>query len=134
MAKVVKGALKVVGAVASVLAVIPSPIQPIAAAVATVSAIASTALEVVAPTKPRSSVNGSQTQFKLDPNAGIPYCIGRTFYAGSIVHRDTWGKDNQYQGMALEYSSNISNSCPIASRSRLTARATQMAASATLCT
>lgn len=105
MAKVVKGVVKAIGAIASVLAVIPSPIQPIAAVVATVASIASVGLEMIFPTKPKPpDLAGSQTSFRLDPNAGIPYMIGRTYYAGSVVHRDTWGKDNQYHGMALVWS------------------------------
>jgi len=104
VAKVVKGALKVIGAVASVVALIPSPIQPIAAVVATAANVANAALEIIAPTKPKQSINGSQTEFQLNPDAGIPYMVGRTFFAGNVVHRESWGKDNQYQGFSIVWS------------------------------
>lgn len=103
MAKVIKGVVSVIGAVASVLAVIPSPIQPIAAVVATAAAVASTALNIIAPNKPPSA-QGQQTSFKLDPQAGIPYAIGRTLSGGWSVHRDTWGADNSNNGFAIVWS------------------------------
>lgn len=104
MAKVVKGVVAVIGAVASVLAVIPSPIAPIAAIVAAGAAVASAALNIMFPEKPRSSVVGNQTAFRLDPQAGIPYVIGRTLFGGLGVHRDTWGSDNEYHGIVIAWS------------------------------
>lgn len=104
MAKVVKGVVAVIGAVASVLAVIPSPIQPIAAIVAAGAAVASAALNIMFPEKPRSSVMGQQTDFRLDPQAGIPYVVGRTLFGGLGVHRDTWGNDNEYHGIVIAWS------------------------------
>lgn len=104
MAKAIKGVVAVIGAVAGVLAVIPSPIQPIAAIVAAAGAVASTALNIMFPAKPKSSSMGSQTAFRLDPQAGIPYVIGRTCFGGLGVHRDTWGTDNQYHGIVIAWS------------------------------
>lgn len=39
--------------------------------------------------KPRGSIGGSQTAFKADPNAGIPYAMGRTWVGGNIVFRNS---------------------------------------------
>lgn len=103
MAKALKGVVAVIGAVAGVLAVIPSPIQPIAAAVAAGAALASVALNIMFPAKPKSSSMGSQTSFRLDPQAGIPYPVGRTLFGGLGVHRDTWGTDNEYHGVVVAW-------------------------------
>src|SRR3546814_11831023 len=48
-------------------------------------------------------MSGQQTSFKLDPQAGIPYAVGRTYLGGNAVHRDTWGVDNQYNGFAIAW-------------------------------
>jgi len=72
-------------------------------AVSTIAGVASTLLTMTAK-KPEAGINGSITEYKLDPNGGIPYMMGRTFYAGSGVKRETWGKDNEYQGFTSVYS------------------------------
>lgn len=72
-------------------------------AVSTIAGVASTLLTMTAK-KPTAGASGSVTEYKLDPNGGIPYVMGRTFYAGTGVKRETWGKDNQYQGFTTVYS------------------------------
>lgn len=71
-------------------------------AVATVSSLVSAGLTMVAK-KPRTTT-GSLTEYRLDPNQGIPYAMGRTFFAGVCVKRETWGVDNIYQGFTTVYS------------------------------
>jgi len=74
-------------------------------AVGTVAGLASTVLSAISPPKAaKGTVGGSQTDFKLDANAGIPYLMGRTYSGGNVVQRDTWGQDNQYQGFVVTYS------------------------------
>lgn len=107
MAKALKTVAIVVGSVAAIatgvgaiagaaglasIAATAGTIASIAGAVATVASIGATLLAK----KPKAQ--GSATKFLLDPDGPIPYAMGRTFTAGSAVHRETWGKDNQYQG------------------------------------
>lgn len=58
--------------------------------------------------KPSSSFTGSQTEFTLDPSAGIPYAMGRTYTAGNIVHIDAYGAGdkpkNPYQSIVTIWS------------------------------
>ncbi|MCH4894014.1 hypothetical protein GO308_12900 [Sphingomonas sp. SFZ2018-12] len=85
--------LRIIGAVASVVALIPSPIQPIAAAVATVANIGA----ALTAKKPVSRAQGSQTSFKIDPGGPLPYVIGRTSVGGTMAYRRTYGPDNLYK-------------------------------------
>lgn len=62
-----------------------------------VGAIASIGANLLAK-KPKAEAKGTQTSFILDPDGPIPYPMGRAFMAGRAVHRETWGKDNIYQG------------------------------------
>ncbi|WOF43763.1 hypothetical protein KNJ79_02015 [Sphingopyxis indica] len=113
MAKALKKVALVIGAVAAVATGVGAIVGAGAfaaatgaslatvAAVGTVASVAAQALNMISPPKPKSSIAGSQTSFKLDPAAGIPYPVGRTFFAGNAVHRDTWGTDNQYQGFTI---------------------------------
>lgn len=103
--KILKGVVKVVAVVASIAALIPGPWQPIAAIVATVASAISVALEIIAPYKAKASPRvGSPTEYRLDPQAGIPMMLGRTQFAGNGVKRETWGEDNKYQGFTTVYS------------------------------
>lgn len=72
-------------------------------AISTVASIASGILSMTAK-KPSMSMSGSVTEYKLDPNAGVPYIMGRMFYAGAGIKRESWGKDNEYQGFTTVYS------------------------------
>jgi hypothetical protein len=66
-----------------------------AATAATIGGISAATLSMVAGglsiaanlTAARPSAGGSSTQFKADPNAGIPYVIGRTLHAGNIIYK-----------------------------------------------
>lgn len=68
-----------------------------AATAATVGGISAATLSMVAGglsiaanlTASRPTAGGIATQFKADPNASIPYAIGRTFNAGNIIYRRT---------------------------------------------
>ena len=110
MSKVLRTAAVIVGAVALVatgvgaVAVAGTAIAATAASVASIATLASTALTLgVALTakKPGAQATGSQTTFSADPDAGIPWVIGRTGTAGNITFRvgfDTGDKgDNDRQ-------------------------------------
>lgn len=59
--------------------------------------------------KPEVSAGGSQTEFSADPNAGVPYLMGRTGTAGQIVRRsasDGWSANtpNDLQDLITVFS------------------------------
>lgn len=65
---------------------------------------AATALSTIGALTAKRPVNerqGSQLQFKIDPSGPIPYVMGRTAVAGTVVYRDTYGKDNHYQSLVV---------------------------------
>uniref|UniRef100_UPI0035C86020 hypothetical protein n=1 Tax=Qipengyuania sp. TaxID=2004515 RepID=UPI0035C86020 len=45
---------------------------------------------------PKPSGGGSQTKWKADPYAGIPYVMGRTKVGGNLVFKRGHGKNNKY--------------------------------------
>lgn len=47
--------------------------------------------------KPSGSQGGSQTKWKADPYAGLPYAMGRTLVGGNIIYRRGHGKSNTFQ-------------------------------------
>lgn len=95
--------LKTIGAIAGVIALIPSPIQPIAAAVAAVATIGA---QITAKKPP---AQGSVNSITVDPNAPSPYIIGETYYGGVLRHDVGYGGkvgkvQNPYRGMVIDYS------------------------------
>ncbi|RZF64269.1 hypothetical protein EWE75_12040 [Sphingomonas populi] len=46
---------------------------------------------------PKPSQGGSQTKWKADPYAGLPYAMGRTLVSGNIVYRRGHGPSNKFQ-------------------------------------
>jgi hypothetical protein len=114
--KVLKVAAIVVGVVASV-ALIATGVGAFAGTalgagilglswgtIAAGAGLLSMGLNVLSASKPKGSVIGSQTEIRLDPQAGIPYAIGRTLFAGLVIHQATFGADNAYMGTVLDYS------------------------------
>jgi hypothetical protein len=97
----VTGVGAIVGATAFTAAVGVS-----ASTIAGIAGLASAGLGLVASAlqkKPPPVTNPMQWQ--ADPLAGIPYLIGRTYYAGKIVYRNTWGgKDNPNETLISVYS------------------------------
>ncbi|XBQ15794.1 MAG: hypothetical protein ABL308_12655 [Oceanicaulis sp.] len=53
---------------------------------------------------PKLDIEGRPTDWRADPNAGIPFVMGERATAGVIVHRDAWGKDNRFQSFVTVYS------------------------------
>jgi hypothetical protein len=110
--KILKIAAIVVGVVAFAASVVVTAgatlgiAASVIAAAGTVASIATVAsigiglvsLAVGAGSKP-PPVGGNQTDFKADPQAGVPYAMGRTAYAGNVVARDTYGSNNEIQGI-----------------------------------
>lgn len=48
---------------------------------------------------PKVGAGGNPTQWKIDPDAGIPFAVGRVGVAGTIVYRREFGPENMYQGV-----------------------------------
>lgn len=51
-----------------------------------------------------AAAQGRPTEWSADPDAPIPFVLGLRGVAGQIVHRDTYGPDNRYQGIVTVYS------------------------------
>ncbi len=81
------GVLKVVGAVAGIVAMVPSPIQPIAAAVAVAANIGA----ALTARKPAAIAAGSVNKTTIGANAPRPYIMGETYYAGTRRHWTGYG-------------------------------------------
>lgn len=48
---------------------------------------------------PKVGAGGSPTQWKIDPDGGIPFAVGQVGVAGTIVYRREFGPENMYQGV-----------------------------------
>ena len=77
----------------------------------TAAAAASAALQVATyatisavSTPSVAAAEGRPTEWSADPDAPIPFIFGLRGVAGQIVHRDTYGPDNRYQGIVTVYS------------------------------
>jgi hypothetical protein len=94
VSKVLSGISKIAGAIAAVAVFIPG-IGPIISAVAgAVSMVSGVLATITAKPPSRAGVSNS---FIIDPQAGIPYVIGRTRTGGKVVHRRGYGgSDNPY--------------------------------------
>lgn len=56
-------------------------------------------------TKPDvAAAEGRPTEWSADPNAPIPFVMGRRGVSGTIVHRDTYGANNRYLANVTVYS------------------------------
>ena len=73
----------------------------VTSAVITPVLMAAAALDIgmLATVLPKPSAGGSQTKWKADPYAGIPYAMGRTLVAGNIVAKLLKGSNNIFQGL-----------------------------------
>jgi hypothetical protein len=56
-----------------------------------------TGLGIVQGVLPEPSQGGSQTKWKADLYAGLPYVMGRTLASGNIVYRRGHGKNNELE-------------------------------------
>ncbi|KQN33624.1 hypothetical protein [Sphingomonas sp. Leaf38] len=80
--------------------------------IATIASVAAGALSLASALtakKPDGTAGGSQTEFTADPNAGVPYLMGRTGTAGNIVFRrasDGWSANtpNDLQDLVTIFS------------------------------
>lgn len=103
--KVIRKAAVIVGTIASVVAVVATVTgHPDIAAVATLVATAAGAVAAVSSLlmkRPSDFGGGSQTDFKADVDAGIPYVIGRTLVGGNIVHQDSFGDKRKFQAFVV---------------------------------
>lgn len=52
---------------------------------------------------PQVDAAGSPTDWRADTDAAIHFVAGRRGVAGTIVHRDEWGKDNRYQSIVTVF-------------------------------
>jgi hypothetical protein len=99
--------LKILGAVASIVALVPGPWQVPAMIVATAANIGSQVL-AKKPGGKAPDVRGSVSQLIIDPNAPQPYCMGETYFAGVLRHRTGYGGtvdgvENPYMFDAVVY-------------------------------
>jgi len=97
------GVLKVVSQVAGVIAMIPSPIQPIAAAVAVTAGIGAQL------TARKPAARGSANNILVQSDAPSPCLIGRTYYGGVMRHDVGYGGTvnsvpNPYRALVMVYS------------------------------
>jgi len=106
MAKVLKIAALVVGAVALAFTgiglAIGMPLSSvlsfgIGVSAGTLFAVSAGLYVASALLTPKPSQGGSQTKWKADPYAGLPYVMGRTLISGNIVYRRGHGDNNKYE-------------------------------------
>lgn len=106
MAKVLKTAALVVGAVALVATGVGAIGLAGLAGTVSVAGISTGALFAISAglsvagallTKKPNAPANDPTKWKADPFAGIPYVIGRTLNAGNIVYRRSHGSKNKYE-------------------------------------
>lgn len=117
MAKALRTAALVVGAVALVATGVGAAVGA-AAVTASIGISAATLTAVsgglsvaaaIATKAPKDTTGGSQTDFSADPNAGVPYLMGRTGTAGNIIFRrasDGWSANtpNDLQDLITVFS------------------------------
>ena len=99
MAKVTKA----IGTIAGIVAMVPGPWQPIAAAVAVVANVATAVMAKKPPAR------GSVNNILITPEAPSPYLIGRTYSGGVLRYDNAWGGkvgkvQNPYRAMVTVYS------------------------------
>jgi hypothetical protein len=82
------GVLKAVGTIAGIVAMVPSPIQPIAAAVAIAANIGA------ALTAKRPTAKGSQTDITIGANMSSDMILGQSYSGGKRVHLAGYGTEN----------------------------------------
>jgi|GEM_PF-1069780 len=99
---VVGTALTTVGVGASTAYGIGSAVGGFLASGAVLSSVALGVVNAVL--APQVDAAGSPTEWRADPDAAIPFVVGRKALGGQIVHRDEWGKDNRYQSIVTVYS------------------------------
>ncbi|MCG7350017.1 hypothetical protein [Sphingomonas sp. ACRSK] len=115
MAKALRTAAFVVGAVAlaatgvgaavSLGALAASATTATIATVATVAQVSAAALSIAASVaQPKGSLGGNPTEFTIDKESGIPYAIGRTYSAGKVVHRQYYGSKNSLESWVAVHS------------------------------
>ncbi|WP_294312733.1 Hint domain-containing protein [uncultured Sphingomonas sp.] len=115
MAKALKTAAFVVGAVAlaatgigaaaSAGLIAASSFTAAAATVGTIASVAAAGLSIAASAvAPKGTVGGNATQFKIDKDAGLPVAIGRTYSGGNVVHRQYYGPKNSLESWVTVHS------------------------------
>lgn len=116
MAKTLRTAAFVVGAVALAATGVGLAIGATAAAyvgvagvsISTIATAASTAAAVLSfaasAATPKGTVGGNATQFKIDKDAGMPVAIGRTYSGGNVVHRQYYGSKNSLESWVTVHS------------------------------
>jgi hypothetical protein len=115
MAKALRTAAFVVGAVAlaatgvgaavSLGALAASATTATIATVATVAQVSAAALSIAsAAATPKGSLGGNPTEFTIDKESGLPYAIGRTYSAGKVVHRQYYGSKNSLESWVAVHS------------------------------
>ncbi|MFZ3484284.1 hypothetical protein [Sphingomonas sp. 3-13AW] len=116
MAKALRTAAFVVGAVALTATGVGLAIGAAAAAtttiagasIATIATAASAGASVLSiaasVAQPKGSLGGNPTQFTIDKESGLPYAMGRTYSAGKVVHRQFYGSKNSLESWVAVHS------------------------------
>jgi hypothetical protein len=119
MAKALRTAAFVVGAVALVATGVGAVVGATAAAaagsagigglsiagVASATQAAAAALSIAsAVATPKGSLGGNPTEFTIDKESGLPYAMGRTYSAGKVVHRQYYGSKNSLESWVAVHS------------------------------
>ncbi|MCG7350041.1 hypothetical protein [Sphingomonas sp. ACRSK] len=119
MAKALRTAAFVVGAVALVATGVGAVVGATAAAaagsagigglsiagVASATQAAAAALSIAsAVATPKGSLGGNPTEFTIDKESGLPYAMGRTYSAGKVVHRQYYGPKNSLESWVAVHS------------------------------
>lgn len=111
--KALKTVVTVVAVVAAVALVASGVGAPIGAGIlgmtwatiATAAGLAAAAINVIsAPKVKGQSAIGSATDWRADPQAGAPMVLGRSFFGGNIIARDTFGASNAILASVIVWS------------------------------
>lgn len=90
-----------VGATGATAAIITAGVN-LAVAAATQAVISSITQAITKPDV--AAAEGRPTEWAADPNAAIPFVLGRRGVSGVIVHRDTYGANNRFLANVTVYS------------------------------
>ncbi len=69
--------------------------------IASAAGVAASTAGALLAKRPTNERQGAQLSFKIEPGGPIPLALGRTAVGGTVVHRETYGKDNHFESWAV---------------------------------